>query len=79
MTGRLAEFALRRELEAQKAELQAWRTRHEMDLEAAQITQQLQSFTVDLPQASSQLISAQLSSITQSSSGALTSSLVCNM
>jgi len=32
--------ALRRELEAQKAELQAWRTRHEMDLEAAQVTQE---------------------------------------
>ncbi len=32
--------ALRRELEAQKAELEAWRHSHEMDLEAAQITQQ---------------------------------------
>lgn len=45
----------------------------------AQITQQVQSFTVGLPQASSQLISAQLSSITQSSSGTLTVGLVISL
>jgi len=45
----------------------------------AQITQQVQSFTADLPQASSQLISAQLGSITQSSSGALTVGLVISL
>jgi membrane protein len=45
----------------------------------AQITQQVQSFTAGLPQASSQLISAQLTAITQSSGGALTVGLVISL
>lgn len=44
-----------------------------------QITQQVQSFTTGLPQASSQLISAQLTAITQSSGGALTVGLVMSL
>lgn len=45
----------------------------------AQITQQVQSFTVGLPQASRQLISEQLTAITQSSGGALTIGLVISL
>ncbi|MGH3549072.1 MAG: YihY/virulence factor BrkB family protein [Pseudonocardiaceae bacterium] len=45
----------------------------------AQITQQVQSFTVGLPQASRQLISGQLTAITQSSGGALTVGLVISL
>jgi membrane protein len=45
----------------------------------AQITQQMQSFTGGLPEASRQLISAQLTAITQSSGGALTIGLVISL
>ena len=45
----------------------------------ARITEQVQSFTAGLPQASSQLISSQLSAITQSSGGALTAGLVISL
>jgi membrane protein len=44
-----------------------------------QITQQVQSFTAGLPQASSQLISDQLKAITDSSGGALTIGLVISL
>lgn len=44
-----------------------------------QITQQVQSFTAGLPQASQQLISEQLTAITQSSGGALTVGLVVSL
>jgi membrane protein len=45
----------------------------------AQITQQVQSFTAGLPRASRQLISDQLTTITQSSSGALTVGLAISL
>ncbi|MGH3785900.1 MAG: YihY/virulence factor BrkB family protein [Pseudonocardiaceae bacterium] len=44
-----------------------------------QITQQVESFTAGLPQASRQLISEQLNAITQSSGGALTVGLVVSL
>ncbi|MDQ4103957.1 MAG: YihY/virulence factor BrkB family protein [Actinomycetota bacterium] len=44
-----------------------------------QITQQMESFTVGLPQASRQLITEQLNAITQSSGGALTVGLVASL
>jgi membrane protein len=44
-----------------------------------QITQQVESFTAGLPQASRQLISEQLTAITQSSGGALTAGLVVSL
>jgi len=44
-----------------------------------QITEQVRSFTVGLPQASQQLISEQLTAITQSSGGALTVGLVVSL
>ncbi len=44
-----------------------------------QITQQVESFTAGLPQASRQLISEQLTAITQSSGGALTVGLVVSL
>jgi membrane protein len=44
-----------------------------------QITEQVRSFTVGLPQASQQLVSEQLTAITQSSGGALTVGLVVSL
>jgi membrane protein len=44
-----------------------------------QITQQVQSFTAELPQAAQQLISDQLAAITRSSGGALTLGLVISL
>lgn len=47
--------------------------------DAGQITQQVQSFTVALPQAAQQLISEQSAAITRSSGGALTVGLVVSL
>jgi membrane protein len=48
-------------------------------VDPGQITQQVQSFTAGLPQASQQLISDQLTAITHSNSGALTVGLVISL